>query len=44
MKYEKPQIGLMGTALEAVQAGLSKPDTSVPDGNIFTESAYNAEE
>jgi hypothetical protein len=45
MKYEKPYVRAIGTAVEAIQSGLTKDDLVPPDGDMLhTESAYHGDE
>lgn len=48
MKYEKPEIALLGLAACAIQSGsVTKPGDDTPDAGpimTFTTSAYQADE
>ena len=44
MKYEKPEIAVIGSAVQAVQDSTSKKSLSNDDNNLTTVSAYSADE
>jgi hypothetical protein len=44
MKYEKPEIVVLGSAVQAVQNSLAKHSPSNDDNELTTPSAYSADE
>lgn len=44
MKYEKPEIAVLGSAVEAVQSSLAKQPPHDDNSGIATASAYSADE
>lgn len=44
MKYEKPEIAVLGSAVEAVQSSLAKQPPHDDGSGIATPPAYSADE
>jgi hypothetical protein len=44
MKYEKPEIAVLGSAVEVVQNSLAKQESYNDGSDIGTPSAYSADE
>lgn len=44
MKYQKPELVLVGEAIESIQSGLTKVDSENDSPNGLTISAYRSDE
>jgi hypothetical protein len=44
MKYQKPELVLMGAAITAIQASLDKTDNDSDGSSSFSVAAYRADE
>ncbi len=44
MKYEKPEIAVVGSAVQVVQGSMAKQSPTNDDHELTTPSAYSADE